>query len=109
MRFLVDNSVSWRLAQRLRQDGHDAVHVREIALRDARDEEIYLRSATEARILITQVVDFGHLLVQSSEPKGTVVLFRLSDGRVDVQFSRLANIIARFQDELVDRQRRFSG
>ena len=42
MRFLVDNSLSPLLATLLDHAGHDALHVREIALQRAEDVTIFL-------------------------------------------------------------------
>jgi predicted nuclease of predicted toxin-antitoxin system len=62
MRFLVDNSLSWRLADWLRNNGHDALHVREIQMRDAEDGAIYDRACADSRVITTQDVDFSTLL-----------------------------------------------
>jgi predicted nuclease of predicted toxin-antitoxin system len=40
MRFLIDNALSPALAAALSELGHDAVHVRDVGLRDAADDAI---------------------------------------------------------------------
>jgi predicted nuclease of predicted toxin-antitoxin system len=42
MKFLVDNALSPRLAQELSGAGHDAVHVKERGIGDAKDHIIFL-------------------------------------------------------------------
>ena len=41
MRLLIDNALSPALADLLRRAGHDAVHVRDVGLHHASDEEIF--------------------------------------------------------------------
>lgn len=55
MRFLIDNALSPVLAERLRQNGHDAAHVRDYGMQAASDEMIFDRAAAEGRILVSAV------------------------------------------------------
>jgi predicted nuclease of predicted toxin-antitoxin system len=101
MRFLIDNSLSWRLAKWLGETGHDAIHVRDIGLGDAPDQVIYSRASSETRILVTQDVDFGALLALDANPTTSVVLYRLNDGRLDIQTRRFADLLSHFAAELI--------
>ena len=53
MKLLVDMMLSTRVAEELRNAGHDAVHVREYGLQRALDEEILARAAGEQCTLIS--------------------------------------------------------
>ena len=44
MRFLIDNNLAPALAIGLREEGHDAIHVRDYGLESADDEEIFERA-----------------------------------------------------------------
>lgn len=88
MRFLLDNSVSWRIARSLREAGHDAIHVADLGLADEDDAVIYQRAMSDRRFLITQDADFSAHHSSANEPVA-VVLFRLSTGRPSVLASTL--------------------
>ena len=53
MRFLVDSALSPLVAKRLRENGHDAVHVRELEIPSAEDEVVFARAQKENRILLS--------------------------------------------------------
>ena len=58
MKLRIDNALSPVLAEPLRRAGHDALHVREVGLHHAADEEIFERTATEDLVLVAA----GHTL-----------------------------------------------
>ena len=70
MKFLVDAQLPRRLAYRLRDANHDALHTLDLPLRNrTEDEEINERSIDESRIVITKDTDFVSSFMLTGEPR----------------------------------------
>jgi len=94
MRFLADAGVSPLTVDFLIQFGHDAVHVRTLALQRAPDIDIVARARADSRVVLTFDLDFGEVLALGVLDKPSVVIFRLADERPAAVNERLAAVLA---------------
>ena len=100
MKFLVDNALSPVLASRLRQQGHDAVHVREYGLHAAEDEIVMARAASEGRYLVSKDTDFAAILAESGAAAPSFILFRKTTGEPQPLFELLSSWLPVIEDAL---------
>ena len=83
MRFLADAGISPHTVDFLTRLGHDAIHVRDVRLERAADQEIVRRAVEESRVVLTFDLDFGDILALGVLDRPSAVLFRLVDERAD--------------------------
>jgi predicted nuclease of predicted toxin-antitoxin system len=102
VRFLVDQPISWEVAEGLRELGHDAIHVRAIGLDCGEDLPILERAAAEDRVVVTQDTDYGTLLMTGHRLRPSVILFRMRDGRPTTQLAVLRQCLSRLENELIE-------
>ena len=75
MRLLVDNCLSWFLADELRRDGHDVATVTEWD-RDPGDGQIIEIAAAESRVIITNDKGFGTMAVHRGMQHAGMIRFK---------------------------------
>lgn len=76
MRLLLDANLSPSLVAPLTLAGHDVVHVDQIGLASAEDEEILDHAADDGRVVVTADSDFPMLLALRRAHMPSVVLLR---------------------------------
>ena len=84
--FVIDESLSPLLVQKLRYLGYEAVAVREIGLRGAMDIDIVKWAQQRNAVIITADLDFGELWYWNySGQLGVIILRLLSSQRLSAQ------------------------
>ncbi len=101
MRFLLDMNLSPAMADWLRQEGHDAVHARDIGLATLPDRDLFARAVAEERILITFDLDFGDIAGAAGGAGPGVLLLRLRSPRQAHMRQRVQTAISLAAEALV--------
>ena len=97
MRFLVDRCAGHRLAEWLRNQGHDILESPELGP-DPGDRALLERAAAEGRILVTIDTDFGELVYVEEVPHAGLV--RLPDVPAQQRIALMADVLERHQHAL---------
>lgn len=100
MKFLADMGVAQRVVQWLREQGHDAIHLREENLHRLPNGLIFEKAHKEKRILLTFDLDFGEIVALSGGKMMSVILFRLHNTKTQNIIGRLKKVIDDSQNAL---------
>ncbi len=100
MRILVDMSVDIRVADWLRSQGHDAVHLRDEGLHRMPNGEIFEKALSEDRIVLTSDLDFGEIAAALKGTSGKILLLRLHNSRAANVITRLTRVLPRVDRDL---------
>lgn len=93
MRFLADMGVAISVVEWLRNQGHDALHLREEGLYRLPDDQIFRKAVAEKRAVLTFDLDFGEIVAFSGREKVSVLLFRLQNTRAPRVIERLKVVL----------------
>lgn len=93
MRFLCDMGIGWRVVEWLRQQGHDATHLRDEGLQRLPNGDIFIKAHRDGRAIITCDLDFGEIVAASGGELSSVIVLRLRNMRPDHVIERLAAVL----------------
>ena len=102
MRFLVDECTGPKVAQWLRDQGHEVFSVYDEA-RGLDDSTILSKAFSENWILMTNDRDFGEKVFRELHPHRGVVFLRLSDERPAAKIDAIRRLLESYADQLTDR------
>jgi predicted nuclease of predicted toxin-antitoxin system len=100
MRFLLDESIDIRLADYLREHGHDVVTVAADYQPSIPDTEVLAIAERKGRMLLTNDRDFGQLVFLHGQPHAGVLYFRLGTFEVAPLASRLEQVLRDYSEHL---------
>ena len=100
MRFIVDRCAGRRLAEWLRDGGHDVLDTRNLGP-DPGDRTLLELSASENRILITLDKDFGELIYLHGTPHAGLI--RLPEVRMAQRIALVEEVINQHSQALEER------
>ena len=93
-------SVDIRVADWLRTQGHDTVHLRDEGLHRMPNGEIFKKALSEDRIVLTSDLDFGEIAAALKDTAGKVLLLRLQNSRAANVIRRLNSVLQRVERDL---------
>lgn len=76
MRLLVDANLSPVVSARLRDAGHEAIHVYEVGMAEATDDQIVEYALEQDCIIVSSDADFGAILARTDRAKPSFILLR---------------------------------
>lgn len=100
MKLLIDESLSARVAHLLCDAGHEAVHVGDLGLLGAPDDDVMAAARDDGRCLISVDTDFGELLAIGRHSGPSVILLRRAPHRPDEQADLLLAALDQLHDDI---------
>jgi predicted nuclease of predicted toxin-antitoxin system len=101
VRFLIDECLPVRSSQFLHAYGHDALHIADLGLLGAPDDQIMQAAAADNRVLLSADTDFGELLAVGEHLAPSFVLLRGLAGAPDHRLRLLADNLDQVEDDLL--------
>lgn len=99
MKFLIDESIEYRIVTFLRNIGYNTLSVVE-SFPSLDDKTILSIAYNENRIIITNDKDFGELIYKLQLPHKGIILFRLFEENYQSKEDKLQLILKKFKSKL---------
>jgi predicted nuclease of predicted toxin-antitoxin system len=100
LKFLIDESLSARVATLLTEAGHDAVHLGALELLGVPDTVVMAAATDAGRCVVSVDTDFGELLAIGRHPGPSVILLRRAPHRPDDQADLILAALDRIEEDL---------
>ena len=94
MKFLADMGLSQTTVTWLREHGHDVVHLRDLGMCRAGDNEIVDLARAQGRVVLTFDLDFGDIMAASRERLPSVLIFRLDNQVIQESYIALSAVLS---------------
>ena len=101
MRFLVDECTGPKVAEWLKNEGHEIFSVYDEA-RGIEDDEVIQKAYDEHWILITNDKGFGEKVFRDQRPHRGIIFMRLEDERATNKIEILRRLLKRYANRLED-------
>lgn len=100
MRFLCDMGISLKVAEWLREQGHECKHLRDEHLERLPDPDIFEKGITEQRVALAFDLDFGEIVAFAGDHVTSVIIFRIRNTRAAHVIERLSAALDQANDAL---------
>ena len=100
MKLLLDQGLPRSAVSHMRRSGIESVHVGDIGLSDASDEEILARAKEDGSIVVTLDADFHALLALSGSSGPSVIRIRVEGLRGEELSELLLKVLGRCHQQL---------
>ncbi len=100
MKILADENMAYSIVERLQRDGHQVIHVANIASGSA-DPEVLQIAKQHNALLITEDKDFGELVIHRFIQETGVILVRLKGFRPVERAEIIAQVIDEHGEKLL--------
>lgn len=101
MKFLVDESIEYRVVLHLKEKGFDTASVAS-DYPGLKDKRVLSKAKKEGRILVTNDKDFGESIFRQKLPHKGVILLRLPDETAQAKIKKLNFLLKNYGDKLKD-------
>lgn len=100
MKLLIDEALSSRVAQLLKDSGHDAIHLGDLDLLGASDADVMAAARDGGRCLVSADTDFGELLAIGRHSDPSVILLRRSPHHPNDQAALLLAALDQLEEDI---------